>query len=677
MNSGAFKSMMRLVQKQNLLTTLRYRFVFFFLGTGTLISLVVFFNFTNVKKVKAATETLSSGSFIINMGVTPQTYANGLKPYGMLFDLIINYSVPIKWVIEPTKLKDSADFTYNAVKYKGGPFIIPAEYINSTISNRITYWQTQGVQGVYTTASISVPVYTTLTAFSISIIDNQAGREGIIQDYFTNAAIPSAGYVVGTPSVLQDCNDIWINPHGDPTWASHGYLYNYVTVSKCFIWVECHAVSVMEGIQNSVAPFQRLNYLTTNGLKCYSNGKCVSATETHGGNPTSPFTHYYPADPVMQFMGTMDGACNGGSEKWYQPQVVGSGAWRATTKRLVTTSDGASPNEGILMAYGPGFGDPSNGYVMYEAGHDLGGNGTTAEKVAAQRAFFNFVLLAGITKKLTFSSYTIPNSFKANETKAVSATISSGTPPYSYSWSTSVGGTFTNGTLASASFTAPNTPTPLNGALKCTVIDACGRQNFVSQIIAVSENTLPITLKSFSAKKENKNVVVQWTTGSEINNDYFTIERSNNGYDFIEIGKVDGSGNSSVDVSYSFTDKAPFSGDNYYRLIQTNFDGKYKIYLPVHVKNNNREETTNNIIGISPNPFSGFFKIDYSVQEAGEIEIILFNREGKGERSIKIDAQEGFSSYIFNDISTLSPGVYYIMLKPASGSPIISKVVNY
>ena len=379
----------------------------------------------------------------------------------------------------------------------------------------------------------------------------------------------------------------------------------------------------------------------------------------------------------MQFMGTMDGACDGGSEKWYQPQVVGSGAWRATTKRLVTTSDGASPNEGILMAYGPGFGDSNNGYVMYEAGHDLGGNGTTAEKVAAQRAFFNFVLLAGITKKLTFSSYTIPNSFKANETKAVSATISSGTPPYSYSWSTSVGGTFTNGTSASASFTAPNTPTPLNGALKCTVIDACGRQNFVSQIIAVSENTLPITLKSFSAKKENKNVVVQWTTGSEINNDYFTIERSNNGYDFIEIGKVDGSGNSSVDVSYSFTDKAPFSGDNYYRLIQTNFDGKYKIYLPVHVKNNNREETTNNIIGISPNPFSGFFKIDYSVQEAGEIEIILFNREGKGERSIKIDAQEGFSSYIFNDISTLSPGVYYIMLKPASGSPIISKVVNY
>ena len=188
---------------------------------------------------------------------------------------------------------------------------------------------------------------------------------------------------------------------------------------------------------------------------------------------------------------------------------------------------------------------------------------------------------------------------------------------------------------------------------------------------------MPITLKNFSAKKENKNIVIQWTTGSELNNDYFTIERSNNGYDFIEIGKVDGSGNSSQDISYSFTDKAPYTGDNYYRLIQTNFDGKYKIYLPVHVKNNTSEKTTNNIFGISPNPFNGFFKIDYSLQEAGEIEFILLNREGKTERSIKIDALEGFSSYTFENIYSLPAGIYFIILKPVSGSPLVSKVVNY
>ena len=54
------------------------------------------------------------------MGITPQTYANGLKPYGLIYDLMINYKVPIKWVIEPTKSKDGTDFTYGATSYKGG-----------------------------------------------------------------------------------------------------------------------------------------------------------------------------------------------------------------------------------------------------------------------------------------------------------------------------------------------------------------------------------------------------------------------------------------------------------------------------------------------------------------------------------------------------------------------------
>ena len=180
MGSRTFKSILRIVQKQNLFITLRFRVILLTLSTAVLISLVFYFNFSKNNKAIAGTETLPTGSFIINMGITPQTYNNGLKPYGMLFDLLVNYSVPVKWVIEPTKTKDGTDFSFNAINYKGGPFIIPAEYINTTISNRITYWQSQGVQGVYTTSSISVPVYTTLTAFSKSIIDNEGGRDGIM-----------------------------------------------------------------------------------------------------------------------------------------------------------------------------------------------------------------------------------------------------------------------------------------------------------------------------------------------------------------------------------------------------------------------------------------------------------------------------------------------------------------
>src|SRR5689334_12275789 len=75
--------------------------------------------------VYSANETLSTGSFIINMGATnPNTIANGLKPYGLIYDLLKNYNVPIKWVIGQGKLKDGADFTYNGTQYKGGTFII-------------------------------------------------------------------------------------------------------------------------------------------------------------------------------------------------------------------------------------------------------------------------------------------------------------------------------------------------------------------------------------------------------------------------------------------------------------------------------------------------------------------------------------------------------------------------
>ena len=110
--------------------------------------ILAFAVFTLSFNASAQSETLSTGSFIINMGATtPNTIANGLKPYGMIYDLIRNYNVPVKWVISQTKVKDGVDFTYNAVQYKGGTFIIPAEYRSATVNARITFWTGQGVVG--------------------------------------------------------------------------------------------------------------------------------------------------------------------------------------------------------------------------------------------------------------------------------------------------------------------------------------------------------------------------------------------------------------------------------------------------------------------------------------------------------------------------------------------------
>ena len=108
--------------------------------------------FISVNKVSATTEPILTGSYIINMGVIPQTYANGLKPWGLVYELVHNYKVQVKWVISQSKLKDGIDFQYNSIDYKGGTFIIPNKYRNATIDARITYWETQGVVGVTTSA---------------------------------------------------------------------------------------------------------------------------------------------------------------------------------------------------------------------------------------------------------------------------------------------------------------------------------------------------------------------------------------------------------------------------------------------------------------------------------------------------------------------------------------------
>src|SRR5690606_38659659 len=99
---------------------------------------------------------------------------------------------------------------------------------------------------------------------------------------------------------------------------------------------------------------------------------------------------------------------------------------------------------------------------------------------------------------------------------------------------------------------------------------------FTIGAIGSSNNVLPIQLLSFTAKPiDNKEVLTQWTTATETNNDFFTVERSVDALNFKEIGTVNGAGNSNNAIKYRFSDKNPFAGTSYYRLKQTDFDGKF------------------------------------------------------------------------------------------------------
>jgi hypothetical protein len=86
---------------------------------------------------------------------------------------------------------------------------------------------------------------------------------------------------------------------------------------------------------------------------------------------------------------------------------------------------------------------------------------------------------------------------------------------------------------------------------------------------------LPIELLDFQANYDGTNVNCTWATATELNNDYFTVERSVDGVNFIGIGKVKGAGTTNVQLDYAFTDDQPVTGQSYYRLKQTDFDGAY------------------------------------------------------------------------------------------------------
>lgn len=100
----------------------------------------------------------------------------------------------------------------------------------------------------------------------------------------------------------------------------------------------------------------------------------------------------------------------------------------------------------------------------------------------------------------------------------------------------------------------------------------------IAGITAVGVGTLslplPITFGSFTVQKQGCEALLNWTTLMEHNNDYFAVERSTDGRNFSTIAKVDAAGKSNTLQSYSYRDRSPASGMNYYRIVQVDADGQ-------------------------------------------------------------------------------------------------------
>ncbi|WP_165366213.1 ice-binding family protein [Brumimicrobium glaciale] len=162
---------------------------------------------------------------------------------------------------------------------------------------------------------------------------------------------------------------------------------------------------------------------------------------------------------------------------------------------------------------------------------------------------------------------------------------------------------------------------------------------------------LPIGLLSFAADRNKESVVLKWSTASETNNDYFNIEKSIDGKLWNTIGNVNGAGNSTSQIDYSLTDRTHIEEITYYRLKQTDFDGKYSYEDVISIDICDYHEDAS--LTIYPNPTDGKIEMRFHGNSSDVNSIGIFNSRGQQIYSSKT-LQSEF------DLSGNSPGLYFM-----------------
>ena len=208
--------------------------------------------------------------------------------------------------------------------------------------------------------------------------------------------------------------------------------------------------------------------------------------------------------------------------------------------------------------------------------------------------------------------------------------------------------------------------------------NAIGLAYLVAGAPVISNSTLPVSLTSFTAQKQNEDVLLKWQTASELNNDYFEIQRSVQSakcsvYCWEAIGKVKGNGTTNSVHSYQFTDNVMLSGveasNLYYRLNQFDFDGKSSLS---EVRVVNFDQSKNTEWNIYPNPATNELHIFQSAMsnlptgQAGEqLAVSLFDITGK-----KVMENILFTNTTTINTSSLVEGMYFVRITDSNGAVV-------
>ena len=188
---------------------------------------------------------------------------------------------------------------------------------------------------------------------------------------------------------------------------------------------------------------------------------------------------------------------------------------------------------------------------------------------------------------------------------------------------------------------------------------------------STTENPLPVNLVHFSASPKDDRVEIEWTTVSETNNDYFTVEVSEDAVEFEEVAKVSGAGNSNVTLNYVSYDNRPHAGVSYYRLKQTDYDGKV-MYSGIRVVE--MSNLWQNEIVVSPNPVVNTAVIRLDPDQFSKPNVELRDLQGRLVRNLgQVEVNPAMPMEF--DLKEIPAGLYFVQAYE-NGKTAVRRIVK-
>ena len=187
-----------------------------------------------------------------------------------------------------------------------------------------------------------------------------------------------------------------------------------------------------------------------------------------------------------------------------------------------------------------------------------------------------------------------------------------------------------------------------------------------ANIVVLIQNAVAVNLVRLNGKAQNNGNLIEWTTASEINNDYFTLYSSTDGTNYTQITTVKGVGNSNTNQHYQMLDKNAANGLTYYRLTQTDYDGTTKQLGVITVSRN----TTVFVSTIEPNPASNLVSLSFDSPQVATATLLVYDVVGKLVYTQQLNTTAG-NNKLTLDVSSYAVGTYFVTINTPNGTSTV------